>query len=67
MTTQMKPVPPGFHTVTPMLTVREADKAIDFYKRAFGAEERMRFLGPDEKEHHARRNQNRRFDHLSQR
>ena len=49
MTTQMKPVPPGFHTVTPMLTVREADKAIDFYKRAFGAEERMRFLGPDEK------------------
>jgi len=32
-----------------MLTVREVDKAIDFYKRALGAEERMRFKGPDGK------------------
>ncbi len=42
-------VPAGFHTVTPALTVREAERAIEFYKRAFGAEECMRFLGPDEK------------------
>ncbi len=49
MTVSAKPVPAGYHTVTPTLTVRGADKAIEFYKRAFGAEERMRFLGPDEK------------------
>jgi len=49
MTPSVKPVPAGYHTVTPTLTVRNVDKAIGFYKRAFGAEERMRFLGPDEK------------------
>src|SRR5438132_12368956 len=49
MTPTTKPVPPGFHTITPMLTVREVAKGIDFYERAFVAEERMRFLGPDEK------------------
>lgn len=41
-----KPIPEGFQTITPSLTVRGADKAIDFYKRAFGAEERMRMPGP---------------------
>ncbi|MEW6543104.1 MAG: VOC family protein [Nitrospirota bacterium] len=49
MATQVKAIPAGYHTVTPMLTVREVDKAIDFYKRALGAEERMRFPGPDGK------------------
>jgi uncharacterized glyoxalase superfamily protein PhnB len=49
MTASVKPVPVGFHTVTPTLTIRDVDKAIGFYRRAFGAEERMRFLGPDEK------------------
>ena len=49
MTPSVKPVPVGFHTVTPTLTIRDVDKAIGFYRRAFGAEERMRFLGPDEK------------------
>jgi PhnB protein len=48
MTTQAKPIPTGFHTVTPNLVVRDTDKAIDFYKRALGAEERNRFLGPDQ-------------------
>jgi uncharacterized glyoxalase superfamily protein PhnB len=33
-----KPIPDGFHTVTPYLTVRGAGKVIDFLKRAFGAE-----------------------------
>ena len=47
--TKPVPVPAGFHTVTPALTVKDAEKAIGFYKHAFGAEERMRFLGPDEK------------------
>ena len=47
MTPQVKPIPHGYHTVTPMLTIRDVDKAIDFYKRALGADERMRFLGPD--------------------
>ncbi len=49
MIANAKPVPPGFHTITPTLTMRDADKAIEFYKRAFGAEERMRFPGPDGK------------------
>jgi uncharacterized glyoxalase superfamily protein PhnB len=49
MTPQSKSCPKGFHTVTPTLTVRDAGKAIDFYKRAFGAEERMRFPAPDRK------------------
>ncbi len=49
MTPKTKPVPPGFHTITPMLTVREVDKAIDFYERALGAQERLRFLKPDGK------------------
>jgi uncharacterized glyoxalase superfamily protein PhnB len=49
MATQVKSIPVGYHTITPMLTVREVDKAIDFYKRALGADERMRFLGPDGK------------------
>ena len=40
------PVPKGFHTVTPHLVIRGAAKAIDFYKRAFGAEELMRMEGP---------------------
>ena len=35
----VKPVPEGYHTLTPFLTVRDAARAIDFYKQAFGAEE----------------------------
>ena len=44
-----QPVPPGFHTVTPSIVVAGADKAIDFYTKAFGAEEVMRFPGQDGK------------------
>ncbi len=39
-------VPHGYHTVTPYLTVRNAAAAIDFYRRAFRAEELMRMPGP---------------------
>jgi PhnB protein len=42
----VKPIPEGFHTLTPHIVVRDADKAIDFYKRAFGAEEIARMAGP---------------------
>ena len=42
-----KSPPAGYHTITPAIIVRDADKAIDFYARAFGAEEVDRMLGPD--------------------
>jgi PhnB protein len=37
----------GYQTVTPALTVRNGAEAIEFYKKAFGAEEIMRVPGPD--------------------
>ncbi len=40
MADKAKPIPDGFHTLTPHLTVRDAAKAIEFYKQAFGAEVR---------------------------
>lgn len=46
-------VPEGFHTVTPQLTLDNAAKAIDWYKKALGAEEVMRGVGPDGKIMHA--------------
>lgn len=46
-------IPDGFHTVTPMLVLDNASRAIDFYKRAFGAEEKSRAVGPDGKILHA--------------
>jgi PhnB protein len=53
MTASSKPIPDGFHTVTATLTVRDAAKAIDFYKKALGAEELMRMPSPDGKIGHA--------------
>ena len=41
------PVPPGYHTLTPSLVVRDAAAAIDFSTKAFGAEEVDRMLAPD--------------------
>jgi len=49
MKRDVKPIPEGYHTLTPFLTVRDATKAIDFYKEAFGAEERYRMTAPDGK------------------
>jgi PhnB protein len=46
-------IPKGYHTVTPSLFVAGAAKAIDFYKKALGAEEVMRFPSPDGKIMHA--------------
>lgn len=47
MSTKVKPIPDGFHSITPYMTVKGAAAAIDFYKRAFGAIERGRFCTPD--------------------
>jgi len=50
---RVKPVPAGYHAVTPYLSVRGAAEAIDFYKKALGAKELMRMPGPDGKIGHA--------------
>ncbi|MGH7427832.1 MAG: VOC family protein, partial [Candidatus Methylomirabilaceae bacterium] len=49
MTKRVKAIPEGYYTVTPHLTVRGAAQAIEFYKRAFGAQEVMRMPGLDGK------------------
>jgi PhnB protein len=46
-------VPEGFHTVTPQLTLDNAPQAIDWYKKALGAEEMGRSVSPDGKILHA--------------
>jgi PhnB protein len=50
---KVKPIPEGYHTITPGLTVKDAAGAIEFYKRAFHAAERSRMAGPDGKVMHA--------------
>jgi uncharacterized glyoxalase superfamily protein PhnB len=47
------PIPEGFHTVTPQLILDNAAQAIDWYKKALGAEEASRATGPDGKILHA--------------
>jgi PhnB protein len=42
-----KPIPDGYRTVTPYLTLKKAAQAIEFYGRAFGARESARMTGPD--------------------
>ena len=42
-----KAIPDGYHSVTPYLIVKGADRAIDFYKKVFGAAQRMRMDGPN--------------------
>jgi len=53
MRTKVNPRPDGFHAVTPYLTVKNASEALEFYKRAFGARERVRMPTPDGKIAHA--------------
>lgn len=43
-----KPIPAGFHTITPHLVIKGADEAIAFYGKAFGAEEICRMRMPAE-------------------
>lgn len=49
----VKPIPDGYHTVTPYLFIRGAAAGLDFYKKAFGATEKLRLNGPDGKIAHA--------------
>jgi PhnB protein len=49
----VKPIPDGYHTVTPYLAVDSAADAIEYYKKAFGAKERLRMEAPDGKIGHA--------------
>jgi PhnB protein len=49
----VKPIPDGYHTVTPYLIISGAAKAIEFYKKAFGAEELFRMGAPDGRIGHA--------------
>ena len=53
MRDRANPVPEGFHTVTPYVTVKGAADAIEFYKRAFGAREIFRWSDPDGRIRHA--------------
>ena len=53
MSTSVKPVPEGMHTVTPHLVCDGAAAAIEFYKKAFGAIEMARMPGPGGKLMHA--------------
>ena len=47
------PIPEGFHSVTPQLTLDNAAQSIEWYKKALGAEEVSRAIGPDGKIMHA--------------
>ena len=53
MAKSVKPIPDGYTAVTPYLTIKGAGAAIDFYKKAFGAEEAFRMNTPDGKVMHA--------------
>ena len=46
MSDQVKPIPEGYHTVTPYLIIQDAASAIEFYKQAFGAVELFRMADP---------------------
>jgi PhnB protein len=53
MAAKVKPIPEGYHTITPYLSVNGAAAAIDFYKKAFGAQELFRMPAPEGKIGHA--------------
>jgi PhnB protein len=49
MAANVNPIPEGYYTLTPYLAIKNAAEAINFYKKAFGAEEITRMPGPDGK------------------
>ncbi len=53
MASAVKPIPEGYHSVTPYLIISGAADAIEFYKKAFGAIELLRMPYPDGKIGHA--------------
>ena len=46
MAAKVRAIPEGYHAITPYLVVKGAAKAIDFYKKVFGAREKFRMDGP---------------------
>src|SRR5687768_15148883 len=50
---KVSPIPEGYHTLTPYLAIKDADRAIEFYKKAFNATELFRMKGPDGRIAHA--------------
>ena len=53
MPSRVKPIPEGYRTVTPYLAIKNAAKALEFYKRAFGATESYKLMMPDGRVGHA--------------
>ena len=53
MANTVKPIPDGYHSVTPYLIINGAAEAIEFYKKAFGAIELFRMPQPDGRIGHA--------------
>src|SRR5204863_10179742 len=53
MASAKKPIPEGYHAITPQLTLDNAARSIEWYKKALGAEEKSRATGPDGKIMHA--------------
>src|ERR1700758_1092760 len=53
MSAEVKPIPEGYHSVTPYLILSGAGDAIAFYRKALGAEEVMRLAAPGGTVHHA--------------
>jgi PhnB protein len=53
MSAKVSNPPAGFHSVTPYMAIRDANAAVDFYRRAFGAELTMKLTMPDGKLAHA--------------
>ena len=53
MSNPVKPIPDGYHSVTPYLSIKGAAAALEYYKKAFGAIELFRMDGPDGRIGHA--------------
>src|SRR6185312_1054078 len=53
MPAKVKPIPDGYHSITPYLVIKGAAAAIDFYKKVFGATELVRMPQPDGRVGHA--------------
>jgi len=53
MTTAVRPIPEGYHSISPALTCKNAAKAIEFYKKVFGAKLLVSMTGPGNSVMHA--------------
>ena len=50
---EIEKIPKDYHSITPVLIVKNGDEAIEFYKNGFGVEERCRMKAPDGRVAHA--------------